>query len=122
MQKLKKSESLLQLSMKDSPDPRQTFLYKLSQEAGLQFFRYILLCGSSQDHYVPIHSSHIELCTPCINDTSIIGIYMITLFNDLFQSLFPEFHGHLLLILSASLLISRQCFLSSRIICIFLIT
>lgn len=99
MQKLKKSESLLQLSMKDSTDPRKTFLYKLSLEPGLEFFRYILLCGSSQDHYVPIHSSHIELCTPSINDTSMIGIYWNTIkFNN--RSIqcsfhpFPELYGH----------------------------
>ena len=34
MQKWKKSGSLLQLSLKDHPDPRQTFLYKLSQKTG----------------------------------------------------------------------------------------
>ena len=35
MQKWKKSGSLLQLSLKDHPDPRQTFLYKLSQKPGM---------------------------------------------------------------------------------------
>jgi len=34
MQKWKKSGSLLQLSMKDHSDPRQTFLYKLSEKTG----------------------------------------------------------------------------------------
>ena len=34
MQKWKKSGSLLQLSLKDHADPRQTFLYKLSQKTG----------------------------------------------------------------------------------------
>lgn len=34
MQKWKKSGSLLQLSLKDQQDPRQTFLYKLSQKPG----------------------------------------------------------------------------------------
>ena len=35
MQKWKKSGSLLQLSLKDHSDPRQTFLYKLSQKPGM---------------------------------------------------------------------------------------
>ena len=34
MQKWKKSGSLLQLSLKDHPDPRQTYLYKLSMKPG----------------------------------------------------------------------------------------
>ncbi|RWS10238.1 Protein FAM135A-like protein, partial [Dinothrombium tinctorium] len=75
MQKWKKSESLLQLAMKDASDPRQTFLYKLSSEPGLEYFRHILLCGSSQDHYVPIHSAHIELCNAALSDSSISGNY-----------------------------------------------
>lgn len=35
MQKWKKSDSLLQLSLHDHPDPRQTFIYKLSQSEGV---------------------------------------------------------------------------------------
>lgn len=73
MQKWKKSASLLELAMKDCSDPRQSYLYKLSLESGLEHFRYILLCGSSQDHYVPIHSAHIELCNSALNDASING-------------------------------------------------
>lgn len=34
MQKWKKSGSLLQLTCRDHSDPRQTFLYKLSNKAG----------------------------------------------------------------------------------------
>ena len=57
MQKWKKSGSLLQLSLKDHPDPRQTFLYKLSQKPGMSQpssngtvptqGRYCVLCCSS---------------------------------------------------------------------------
>lgn len=38
MQKWKKSGSLLQLSLKDHVDPRQSFLYKLSQKPGQYLF------------------------------------------------------------------------------------
>jgi Putative serine esterase (DUF676) len=73
MQKWKKSGSLLQLSLKDSADVRQTFLYKLSQKSNLHCFKNVLLCGSSQDRYVPLHSSRIELCKAAVRDTSVQG-------------------------------------------------
>ncbi|XP_077496617.1 protein FAM135A isoform X1 [Amblyomma americanum] len=73
MQKWKKSGSLLQLSMKDTADVRQSFLYKLSQKPGLEFFKHVLLFGSLQDRYVPIHSARIELCKAAAKDTTPIG-------------------------------------------------
>ncbi|KAK3090321.1 hypothetical protein FSP39_010936 [Pinctada imbricata] len=73
MQKWKKSGSLLQLSLKDHPDPRQTFLYKLSQKPGLELFRNVLLVGSSQDRYIPYHSSRIEMCKAAQRESSGMG-------------------------------------------------
>ncbi|KAJ8919771.1 hypothetical protein NQ315_006300 [Exocentrus adspersus] len=70
MQKWKKSGSLLQLCLKDSTDPRQSFLYRLSQRSTLHHFKNILLCGSGQDRYVPLHSARIELCKESLRDTS----------------------------------------------------
>lgn len=63
--------------MKDNVDIRQCYLYKLSQEPGLEHFQFVLLCGSSQDNYVPIHSAHIELCSAALNDTSVNGMCLI---------------------------------------------
>lgn len=74
IQKFKKTLSLAQLSMKDSTDIRQTYLYRLSAKPGLERFRNILLCGSVQDFYVPIHSAHIELCNLAVNDYSEHGM------------------------------------------------
>ena len=71
MQKWKKSESLLQLTMKDSSEVKKTYLFKLSREPGFEYFRNVLLCGSSQDHYVPIHSAHVQLCDSALNDLSV---------------------------------------------------
>ncbi|KAF5889248.1 protein FAM, partial [Clarias magur] len=68
MQKWKKSGSLLQLTCRDHSDPRQTFLYKLSKKAGLQFFRNVVLVGSLQDRYVPYHSARIEMCKTALKD------------------------------------------------------
>ncbi|XP_012939760.1 protein FAM135A isoform X1 [Aplysia californica] len=85
MQKWKKSGSLLQLSLKDHTDPRQTFLFKLSQKpvhccafvyfpfSVLQHFKHVLLVGSHQDRYVPYHSSRIEICKAAQKDNSVIG-------------------------------------------------
>ncbi|XP_052274489.1 protein FAM135A-like isoform X2 [Dreissena polymorpha] len=73
MQKWKKSGSLLQLSLKDSTDPRASFLYQLSQKPGLEFFKHVLLVGSSQDRYVPYHSSRIEMCKAAQRDSTGLG-------------------------------------------------
>ncbi|CAG5123562.1 unnamed protein product, partial [Candidula unifasciata] len=73
MQKWKKSGSLLQLSLKDHSDPRQTFLYKLSQKPVLQYFKHVLLVGSHQDRYVPYHSSRIEICRSAQKDGTVTG-------------------------------------------------
>lgn len=90
MQKWKKSGSLLQLAMRDSSDPRQTYLYRLSLEPGLEYFQNILLCGSSQDHYVPIHSAHVELCNSALNDSSPNGIAYREMVNNLLHPLMSK--------------------------------
>jgi len=85
MQKWKKSGSLLQLSLKDHSDPRQTFLYKLSQKPGLEFFKNILLVSSQQDRYVPYHSTRIELCKPAMRDMSGLGGVYAEMVNNILQ-------------------------------------
>lgn len=74
MQKWKKSGSLLQLCLRDTPNLRQCFLYKLSQRSTLHYFKNILLCGSSQDRYVPSHSARMELCKAAVRDNSCLGV------------------------------------------------
>lgn len=73
MQKWKKSSSLLQLQLRDNQDLRKTFIYKLSENSNLDKFKYVLLCGSSQDRYVPVHSAHIINCKASLKDTSTMG-------------------------------------------------
>ncbi|CAG0880186.1 unnamed protein product [Cyprideis torosa] len=73
MQKVKKSGSLIQLSLKDHANPRETFLYRLAKESKLHRFKNILLCGSAQDRYVPLHSARIELCKPAVRDSTPLG-------------------------------------------------
>lgn len=53
------SKSLLQLSLKDAPNPTDSFLYHLSEAPSLECFRHVVLMASSQDKYVPYHSAKI---------------------------------------------------------------
>ena len=97
MQKWKKSGSLLQLAMKDSSDVRRSFMFKLSQKSNLQKFKHILLCGSAQDRYVPLHSARIELCKAAVRDPSDqgnikIGIFSIYKYKFLMLQILQERH------------------------------
>ena len=51
------SKSLLQLSLKDAPNPRDSFLYHLSEAPSFEYFRHVVLLSSPQDKYVPYHSA-----------------------------------------------------------------
>ncbi|KAL3310122.1 hypothetical protein Ciccas_011316 [Cichlidogyrus casuarinus] len=73
MQKWKKSKSLQQLRIRDTSDPRQSFLYALSKNCGLNKFKFVLLVSSPQDKYVPYHSSRIELCKAALRDNQPMG-------------------------------------------------
>ena len=61
LKKWKGSASLQQLSMTDNAQLTSTALYSLSASVGLSWFRYVVLCSSYQDQYVPHASARIEL-------------------------------------------------------------
>ena len=54
------STSLLQLSLKDAPNPRDSFLYHLSEAPSMDPFNHVVLLSSSQDKYVPYHSAKLS--------------------------------------------------------------
>lgn len=56
------SVSLEQMSLADHVNPKETFLYKLSEHHGLGYFKHVLLFSSPQDLYVPFMSARIQLC------------------------------------------------------------
>ncbi|XP_065914568.1 uncharacterized protein [Dysidea avara] len=60
MRKWFKSQSLLQLSLRDGSSPRDSFLYHLSLCPGFEYFKNVLLLGSHQDKYVPFHSARLQ--------------------------------------------------------------
>ena len=72
-----KCESILQLTMSDVPknsNPKarfnmeDTFLYKLSLEKGLEWFKKVTFLASRQDLYVPYFSARVQKHDECIND------------------------------------------------------
>jgi hypothetical protein len=112
MQKWKKSGSLLQLSLRDASDVRDTFLYRLSQRCNLCHFKNVLLCGSSQDRYVPLHSARIELCKSAVKDTSPIGKLEKIVVKDSFENfifnILPFWQLWKIIVLSSVLNIESQ--------------
>ncbi|KRX10165.1 hypothetical protein PPERSA_08568 [Pseudocohnilembus persalinus] len=57
----KNSEALKQICMEDKKKSyEETFLYQLSLQPGLSWFRNVVLLNSSQDHYIPYESARIE--------------------------------------------------------------
>lgn len=59
MRKWYNSVSLLQLSLKDAQNPRDSFLYQLSETSTFEHFRHVILLTSHQDKYVPYQSAKV---------------------------------------------------------------
>lgn len=53
------STSLLQLSLKDATDVRNSFLYHLSEAPSFEYFSHVVLVTSPQDKYVPQQSAQL---------------------------------------------------------------
>ncbi|CAD7971071.1 unnamed protein product [Amoebophrya sp. A25] len=62
LKKWRQSRALQQLSMSDySNDLRESFLYKLSLQPGLNLFRHVVFVSSWQDQYAPFDSARAEV-------------------------------------------------------------
>ena len=59
LKKWRKSKCLQQLTMSDHPEQKETFLYRLSKQKGLQWFKHLILVSSYQDQYAPFDSARI---------------------------------------------------------------
>ena len=68
--------SLRQIGMTDNSDPKQTFLYKLSEKPGLEWFKHIVLLSSYQDQYAPFDSARIQICSMATKDTERGSVYI----------------------------------------------
>jgi len=76
LKKWKGSMSLKQIGMTDHTDPKETYLYKLSQKPGLEWFKNIALISSFQDQYAPFDSARIQICSKATKDTERGNIYI----------------------------------------------
>ncbi|KAL3196144.1 hypothetical protein MRX96_015556 [Rhipicephalus microplus] len=73
LSKIHMKSSLKELTLQDSPDLRRCYLYILSQAPGLEYFKNVLLVGSSQDKLVPVNSSNIQHCPASVADKTVLG-------------------------------------------------
>jgi hypothetical protein len=64
------SRAIAQLQCRDHIDPRQTFLYRLSQLEGVEWFKSVQLVASPQDRYVPYASAQLDMERAAIQDFS----------------------------------------------------
>ena len=71
----RKSKSLIQLSMTDSSNPEDSFLYKLTQAKGLNWFKNVALVSSYQDQYAPFESARMEVCKEALADSVKANFY-----------------------------------------------
>lgn len=64
----KKSRSLEQLSFSDSKNIKESFIYKLSEFEGLNWFSHVYLLSSHQDYYAPFESTRIQICKQSLDE------------------------------------------------------
>lgn len=83
LKKWKKSISLEQMCMTDASDPKDTFLYKLSQKQGFEWFKNVLLASSFEDMYAPFDSARIQICSKALKDITKGNIYIQMASNSL---------------------------------------
>jgi len=62
LKKWRKSKFLEQMSMTDSTDLKESFVYRLSKTKGLEFFKYIAMVSCYQDQFAPYESARVVLC------------------------------------------------------------
>lgn len=63
LQTWSQSQCLSELSMTDCTDPKESFLYKLSEAPGFEFFRHVVLVSCPSDQYGPFDSARVEIGT-----------------------------------------------------------
>lgn len=68
MNSLSSSSSIDELLLNDTKNPFDSYLYKLSKENGLNWFKNVVLVSSFQDTYSPYESAKIEICLQALED------------------------------------------------------
>ncbi|KAJ1454748.1 hypothetical protein M885DRAFT_441850 [Pelagophyceae sp. CCMP2097] len=73
LQHIHQSTFMDELQLIDAKDMRESFMYKLSQEKCFEYFRYVVLVGSHQDNYVPMHTAQATIPRPAEDDKRVDG-------------------------------------------------
>ena len=63
LKRWRNSQCLQQLSMTDHATKNETYLYKLSQQSGLNWFKQVVFVSSYQDSYAPYDSARVQICS-----------------------------------------------------------
>lgn len=61
LKKMQDSTSFSQMTLKDSKNKRETFIYKLSESEGLNWFKHVIFFTCEDDPYVPVDSAGIYI-------------------------------------------------------------
>ncbi len=61
MEKFVENGSVKQMTMRDAEDTEDSFLYKLSEKPGLEWFKQIYLFSSVQDKYIQFDSARMQI-------------------------------------------------------------
>lgn len=72
LKKFRKNSSLNELTMADTPNTKESFMYKLSISGSLKWFKKVVLVSSYQDKYVPWHSARIHQSEKTSNDPVVL--------------------------------------------------
>lgn len=74
--------------MTDTVDLEQSFMYKLSQMKGLDWFQHIILASSYQDSYAPFDSARIQIGNQAkANAASEVGNIYIKMAENILENL-----------------------------------
>lgn len=73
--KLRKSLCLEQLSLTDDPNMSNSFLVRLAEQPGLDYFKHVVLVSSKQDQYVSFESARIEMSETAECDSKFGSVY-----------------------------------------------
>jgi len=63
LKKWRQSKFLEQMTMGDSADPKETFIYRLSKTKGFEFFKWVALVSCKQDQFAPFWSARAVMPT-----------------------------------------------------------
>ena len=64
LQHLHRSQFMDELQLLDAAEPGSSFMHRLSTQPGFELFRFVVLVGSLQDAYVPLHTAQATIPRP----------------------------------------------------------